>query len=61
MVVPPSTIRANIPGLDSRSDTMSTKTLKVALLQETDHGSSEANLDNGDTSPPILAPCIARR
>ncbi len=45
MVVPPSTIRANIPGLDSRSDTMSTKTLKVALLQETDHGSSEANLD----------------
>lgn len=45
MVVPPSTIRANIPGLDSRSDTMPTKTLKVALLQETDRGSSEANLD----------------
>jgi N-carbamoylputrescine amidase len=45
MVVPPSTIRANIPGLDSRSDTMSTKTLKVALLQESDRGSREANLD----------------
>jgi N-carbamoylputrescine amidase len=45
MVVPLSAIRANIPGLDSRSDIMSTKTLKVALLQETDRGSREANLD----------------